>query len=417
MKLTQLFTKTRRNVPSDEQSKNAQLLIQAGYIHKEMAGVYSYLPLGKKVIDNITNIIRSEINKIDGQEVSMTALQNRDIWEITGRWDDAVVDNWFKTKLLNGTEVGIGWSHEEPITNMLKSYVSSYKDLPLNIYQFQTKFRNELRAKSGLLRGREFYMKDLYSFSRNQKEHDEYYERAKKAYVNIYKTLGLGDITYLTFASGGYFSKYSHEFQTLSDVGEDTVYVHKDKKLAINKEVYNDGILRELGINKDELIEERAVEVGNIFSLGSKYTDALGLYYIDKAGQRQSITMGCYGIGISRLMGLMAEHFADKDGLVWPEVVSPAAIILLRLGEEDNVVEAANKLYKSLTTEGIEVIYDDRDIRPGEKFSDADLFGIPYRVVVSQQTVEKQRVELKKRTEQKSKLVTLQEIVKIITKT
>jgi prolyl-tRNA synthetase len=265
------------------------------------------------------------------------------------------------------------------------------------------------------MRGREFSMKDLYSFSRTQKDHDEYYERAKKAYHKVYKQLGLGDITYITFASGGYFAKFSHEFQTLSDVGEDTIYVHHGKKLAINKEVYNDEVLKELGVEKSELEEKRAVEVGNIFGLGTKYSAALGLEFVDEDGNRKPVIMGCYGIGVSRLMGLLAEHFADDKGLVWPEEVAPAKVIVLSLSQDDKVTDEADKLYKSLTDHGITVIYDDRDIRPGEKFSDADLLGIPYRIVVSQQTIEKKQFEIKKRTEDKSQLVTFQEIVKIIT--
>jgi len=416
MRLSELFTKTSKTIPADEKSRNAQLLIQAGYIHKEMAGVYSYLPLGKRVLDNIAQIIREEMNDIGGQELLMSTFQNKNIWEKTGRWSDVVIDNWFKTKLLNGTEVGIGLTHEEPIINMLKPYVNSYKDLPLYIYQLQTKYRNELRAKSGIMRGREFYMKDLYSFSRTQEEHEDFYTKTAAAYQKIYKRLGIGDITYYTYASGGYFSKFSHEFQTITDIGEDTVYLSKDKKLAINKEVYDDELLKELGLNKSELIEKRAVEVGNIFPLGSKYSDTIGLFYLDKEGKRQSIVMGCYGIGVSRLMGLLAEHFSDDRGLVWPQRVAPFQIILVSLGDDKKVLEEAEKVYKRLTEKGIAVLYDNRDLHPGEKFSDADLLGIPYRVVISQKTVEKQRLELKKRIESKSELVTLDQIVSKITR-
>lgn len=405
MRRSQLFVKTRRELPSDEASKGAQLLIQAGFIHKEMAGVYSYLPFGKRVIANIANVIREEMDKIGGQEVEMSTLQNKELWGITDRWDDAKVDNWFKTKLANGTEVGLGFSHEEPIVNMLRGFAGSYKDFPLYIYQIQPKFRNELRAKSGVMRGREFLMKDLYSFSRNQKEHDDFYEKAAEAYHKIYARLGLGDITHKTFASGGVFSKFSHEFQTLSHVGEDTIYLSKAKKLAINKEVYSDEILQHLGLKKEDLTEEKAVEVGNIFSLGTKYSDPLNLYYTDQSGQKQSVIMGCYGIGVSRLMGLLAEHFADDKGLVWPKNVAPFDIYLARLPGDKTVVEAADKAYRLLTDSGIGVLYDDRDASPGEMFADADLLGLPYRLVVSNKTLENQSLELKGRTETKARLI------------
>lgn len=398
MRLSQLFTKTSKTVPADEQARNARLLIQAGYIHKEMAGVYSYLPLGKRVLDNIAGIVREEMNAIDGQEVQLSILQASDLWQKTGRWDDKVVDSWFKTKLKNGTELGLGLSQEEPLTNLLHNFVTSYKDLPLAIYQIHNKFRNELRAKSGLMRGREFLMKDLYSFSRDQKEHEAFYERAAAAYLKIYQRLGIGDVTYRTYASGGIFSKFSDEFQTLSEVGEDTIYIHEGKHLGVNKEVLTDEVLAELGLKRDELVEKKAVEVGNIFSLGSKYSDALELYYTDEKGQQQSIIMGCYGIGISRLMGLLAELFADDKGLVWSKAVAPALVYLARLGSDSKVVKQADELYNRLTAAAAEVLYDDRDLRPGEKFADADLLGIPYRVVVSDKTLAAGTYELKARS-------------------
>mgnify|MGYP000929436702 CR=1 FL=1 len=415
MRLSKYFVKTSKTVPADEQARNAQLLIQAGYIHKEMAGVYVYFTLGKKVIDNISQIVREEMNAIGGNEVQMSVLQPKEIWEKTGRWDDKVVDNWFKTKLSSGAELGVGLTHEEPITDFLREYISSYKDLPVYIYQIQTKFRNELRAKSGLMRGREFLMKDLYSFSRNQKEHDDFYEKAAEAYLRVYERLGLGDITFRTFASGGIFSQFSDEFQTLSHVGEDTIFVDENKRVAVNKEVYNDEVLNQLGLKKEELVEKKAVEVGNIFSLGSKYSDALDVYFTDENGQQQSIIMGCYGIGISRLMGLLAEHFADEKGLVWPESVAPAKVYLASIGNDEKVIKSADELYDRLTDNGVEVIYDDRDLRPGEKFADADLLGIPYRLVVSSKTVEQDGYELKKRTDDTAELVNSGKLIEILT--
>jgi prolyl-tRNA synthetase len=405
MKLSHLFTKTLRDAPSDEVSKNAQLLIRAGYVYKEMAGVYAYLPLGKRVLANITQIVREEMDAVGGNEISLTALQHKDTWEASGRWDDNVMDVWFKTKLANGTELGLAPTHEEPLTKLMKSYISSYKDLPVYPYQFQIKFRNELRSKSGLMRGREFWMKDLYSFSKDQAEHDEFYETISGAYDKVFARLGIGDITYKTFASGGSFSKYSHEYQTLSDVGEDTIYVHEGKKLAINEEVYNDEVLADLGVTKAELKEAKAVEVGNIFTLGTKFSDALGLDYADEHGKNQKVFMGSYGIGPSRLMGLLAEHFADDSGLVWPENVAPFRVHLISIG---NVAEQAQKLYDDLEAKGVTVLWDDRDERPGAKFADADLIGIPHRVVVSEKNGD--NYEYKKRTEKTAEILTRDEL-------
>lgn len=388
MRVSQLFTKTSKTAPADEVAKNAQLLIRAGFIHKEMAGVYAYLPLGLRVLENIKKVVREEMNEIGGQEVMMTALQPKDIFEKTDRWDDAKVDNWFKTKLANGTELGLGLTHEEPIVDALAPYVNSYKDLPIFVYQIQNKFRNELRAKSGLLRGREFVMKDMYSLARTQEEHLELYERAAEAYHRVYQRLGIGDITYRTAADGGIFTKrFSDEFQTLSDIGEDTIYVDEEKRLAINEEVYTDENLAKLGLDKSKLVQKKGVEVGNIFPLETKYTDALDVYYTDEKGDKQQIIMGCYGIGISRLMGVLAEHFSDEKGLVWPKGIAPAEVYLVRIGS-DAAAKQADALYDELRAKGIEVLYDDRDERPGAKFADSELMGIPYRVTVSDRLIE-----------------------------
>ena len=260
MRVSQLFTKTSKNVPADETAKNAQLLIQAGYIHKEMAGVYTYMPLGLRVLENIKRVVREEMNAVGGQEVQMTVLQPRELFEKTDRWDDAKVDNWFKTKLVNGTELGMGLTHEEPIVDMLSGYMNSYRDLPVLVYQIQTKFRNELRAQAGLLRGREFMMKDMYSFARNQEEHTAIYEEVAQAYERVYQRLGIGDITYRTYADGGIFTpRFSDEFQMLSDIGEDTVYIDEERKLGVNKEVIDDARLADTDIDKDKLVEHRAI--------------------------------------------------------------------------------------------------------------------------------------------------------------
>jgi prolyl-tRNA synthetase len=411
MKLSQLFTKTTKDAPADEAAKNGQLLIQAGFIHKEMAGVYAYLPLGKRVLENLSRIVREEMDAIGGQEVQMSVLQPKDIWEKTNRWDDKVVDNWFKTKLVNGTELGVGLTHEEAVVDSVRDFLRSYKDLPFYPYQIETKFRNELRSKSGLMRGREFLMKDLYSFSRDMAEHEAFYEKISEAYHKIYRRVGIGATTFTTFASGGIFSKFSREYQTLSDVGEDTIYLDREKGIAINEEVYNDEVIKELGLNKDKLEKVRSIEVGNIFPLGSKYSDALDVFYVDESGAKQSVVMGSYGFGVSRLMGVIAETMSDEKGLVWPVNIAPAIVYIARLGEDKEVVEAADVLYQELTDSGIEVLYDDRDARAGEKFSDADLMGIPYRVVISAKTVARGKHELKARTEDETKMMNVKEIL------
>lgn len=409
MRVTNLFTKTSKSAPADEVARNAQLLIRAGYIHKEMAGVYVFLPLGKIVLDKIIQIVREEMNAVGGIEMSLTALQPKDVWEVSGRWDDNVMDVWFKTKLANGSEIGLAPTHEEPLTNLMKNHIQSYKDLPVYPYQFQIKFRNELRSKSGLMRGREFWMKDLYSFSRNQEEHDAFYELISAAYNRVYDRLGLGSITYKTFASGGSFAKFSHEFQTLSPVGEDTIYVHEGKKIAINEEVFNNETLEYLDIKRDELVERKAVEVGNIFTLGTKFSDALDLTFTDEDGSSKKVIMGSYGIGPSRVMGLIAEHFADDKGLVWPENIAPFRIYLVRIGYE--AVSKADALYDELISRGIDVLYDDRDVRPGLKFADSELLGIPYRVTVSDRLLVTEQYEYTVRNTNATSLLTHDELL------
>ncbi|MCL2038136.1 proline--tRNA ligase [Candidatus Saccharibacteria bacterium] len=551
MKRTQLFTKTSKTAPADEVARNAQLLIRAGFIHKEMAGAYAFLPLGLRVIEKIKNIVREEMNAIGGQETMMTALQPRELFERTNRWDDAVVDNWFKTELKSGVKLGLGLTHEEPFTISVGEYAQSYKDFPLFVYQIASKFRNELRAKSGILRCREFLMKDMYSFARSQTEHDELYEQAAAAYTRVYDRLGIGDITFRTKADGGYFTEnYSDEYQTLSLIGEDTLFHvpgtdkwfnqevapsqaplldNQDKEEKPLENVEGEGVIgvnalaKMLGITPEQTTKtmlyvtdsgevvaaavrggydineiklrkvlnvkslkladeetvrkvtgaeigyagllnlpkevrvivdescanrtnfemggnqtnlhamnvnwgrdlpspekffdiktakegdldpetgqiyevERSIEAGNIFPLESKYTDALDVYYTDEKGERQSIIMGCYGIGISRVMGIIAEVFADDRGLVWPKSVAPFQVYLINIGDDEEVLREATAIYKDLQVNGAEVIWDDRpEARPGEKFADADLMGIPWRVVVSAKTLNKNGFELKAR--------------------
>lgn len=398
MKQSRLFTKTRKEIPGDEVSKNAQLLIRAGYVHKEMAGVYAYLPLGLRVLENIKQVIREEMDREGGQEIVMTALQEKEIWEKTDRWDDAKVDNWFKTELKNGTVLGLGITHEEPLTRIMTSYVSSHRDLPKYVYQFQNKFRNEIRAKSGVMRGREFLMKDLYDFSRDEAEHNEFYNRMREAYRRVFERVGIGAITHVTFASGGIFSEFSEEFQTVSDAGEDSIYVDEKSGIALNKEVYTDEVIKKLGLVRENLIEKKAIESGNIFHLGTKFSEPLGLYYSNEKGEKVPVYMGSYGLGPTRLMGTLVEVLSDEKGIVWPESVAPFKLHLIDLsGNDTELKDEADGLYNTFKENGVEVLYDDRDVRAGEKFNDSDLLGMPYRVVVSKKTKEEGKYEVVER--------------------
>ncbi len=392
MRVSQIFTKTSKTAPADEVAKNAQLLIRAGYVYKVMAGVYAYTPLGLKVIEKIKQIVREEMNAIGGEELIMSSLQKRDTWEVTGRWDDAVVDVWFKSKLKDETEVGLAWSHEEPIMEMMKQYVTSYKDLPASVYQFQTKLRNELRAKSGIMRGREFIMKDMYSLHASAEDLDEYYQKVSDAYLRIFERLGIGGDTYVTFASGGAFTKFSHEFQTICEAGEDVLYLHREKNIAVNEEVLDEAT-SELGIDKGELERVTSAEVGNIFNFGTDKSEQMGIKFTASDGSRQPIHLASYGIGITRLMGVIVEKFSDELGIVWPESIAPAKVYLVRIGGEAAIAKA-DELYQQLQGAGIEVMYDDRDERPGAKFADSELLGIPYRVTVSDRLMENGSYEL-----------------------
>ena len=405
MRLSNTFIKTLREAPKDETAANGALLTRAGYIHKEMAGGYDYLPLGIRVIENIKNIIREELNAIGCEEVAMTALQNPELWEATGRFSDQEVDIWFKTELSSGGVLGLAPTHEEPMVNMMKTYIHSYKDLPVYVYQFQTKFRNELRAKSGIMRGREFLMKDLYSFHASEEDLDDFYAKAEKAYARIFERLGLADSTYETFASGGIFSKFSHEYQTILPVGEDTIYYNKDKSLVFNKEVFTPEVLAEFGAKESDFESTKAAEVGNIFKLKFKYSEPLGLKFTDESNETKVVYMGCYGIGVSRVMGVIAEKFADEKGLVWPKTVAPFRYYLVGIGEKGLL--KASEIY---TGHESEILFDDRDLRPGEKFADSELIGIPYRVVISDKTLESGSAEVVERKTGKKKLVDIKKL-------
>ncbi|MFA6340817.1 MAG: aminoacyl--tRNA ligase-related protein [Candidatus Paceibacterota bacterium] len=393
-----LLTKTRKEGPKDEVSKNANLLIRAGFISKEMAGVYSYMPLGLLVMKKIEDIIRDEMNVIGGMEMKTSIMQSKEVWEKSGRWSDEVVNNWFKTKLKSGGEIGLSFTNEEAYANILKQYISSYKDLPMYPYDFKEIFRNEARSKSGILRGREFYWKALYSFSKDEKEHEVFYEKAKEAYGRIFKRVGIDDVTYLTFASGGTFSKFSHEFQAITDAGEDTIYLNEKKRVAVNKEIYTDEVLKSLGLKKGELVEKKAIEIGNIFSLGTKFSEPFDLKYKNEKGEEKLVIMGSYGIGLGRLMGTVVEILSDEKGLVWPASIAPFKVHLLELSSENKKVkETAEKMYAALVKNGVEALYDNRDVRAGEKFNDSDLIGIPVRIVVSEKGIEKEEFEIKER--------------------
>lgn len=410
MKQSQLFTKTKKNAPKDEVSLNAQLLIRAGYVDKEIAGVYSYLPLGLRTLNKIINIIREEMNAIGGQEIFLTTLQNPDLWKKTNRWDDKILDIWFKTELKSGGKLGLGTTHEEPLANLMKQHINSYKDLPTYVYQFQTKFRNETRTKSGILRLREFIMKDLYSFHTDQKDLDRYYEKAKEAYIKIFNRVGIGEKTYLTYASGGTFSKYSHEFQTLTSAGEDLIYICDKCHIAVNKEIISNLEHKCPECGGSDLHEEKAVEVGNIFKLGTKFSGALDFNYKDENGETKPVVMGCYGIGPQRTMGTITEINNDEKGIIWPEAVAPFKAHLLSIGQN----EKAEEIYDELSKNNIEVLYDDRDISAGEKFADSDLIGIPYRLVVSQKSIAAKGIELKKRSEKEGKIIGIKEGIDLL---
>ncbi len=394
MRHTNIFTKTRKEYPKDELAKNAQILIKAGYVHKEMAGVYSYMPFGIRVLENIKKIAREEMNTQEGQEMIMSSLQKKETWEVTDRWADTNVDIWFKTQLKNGTEVGFAWSHEEPITDMMKNFITSYKDLPIYTYQFQTKFRNELRAKSGIMRGREFVMKDLYSYSKNEEEHSLFYNNMINSYMNFYKRVGLGEDTFVTVASGGVFTKnISHEFQTICDAGEDIVYIDREKNIA-----YNEEAIEESCVDKTTLEQAKTAEVGNIFSFGGDKSEKMGLFFMDNDGTNKPVILGSYGIGITRVMGVIVEKYADDKGLVWPKNISPYQIEIVSLfkDRDDRVHLESEKLY-NLLKDKYEILFDDRNLGAGLKMADANLYGIPLQIIIGDKSLAKDSVEIKNR--------------------
>ncbi|HYE23069.1 MAG TPA: aminoacyl--tRNA ligase-related protein [Candidatus Paceibacterota bacterium] len=393
MRQSALFTRTRRDAPSDETAKNAQLLIRAGYVHKEMAGVYSYLPLGTRVLQNIENIVRSAMNFVDGQEIRMATLHPSEPWKQTGGWDN--IDVLFKINSRTEREYALGQSEEEIVTPIGKEYAVSYKDLPMSVYQIGQKYRDELRAKSGIMRGREFTMKDMYSFHATQEDFDTYYERVKEIYLQIFSLCGL--TARVTEASGGSFTeKLSYEFMVLTDAGEDDILYCTECTHCVNVEVAKD---KEgdtcMKCEKGTMQAAKAAEVANVFDLGQKYAKDFDFTFKDAEGNDQYPIMGCYGIGITRLMGVIAEALSDDKGLVWPHTVAPFKFHLVSLaGGNKEVEEYAEKLYEDISKLGVPVLYDDRELHAGEKFADADLIGIPVKIIVGKKTLESGQLEI-----------------------
>lgn len=408
MKQSLYFSRTSKHAPKDDVSVNARLLEQGGFVHKEMAGVYSYLPLGWRVLQKIENIIREEMNAINAQEILMPALQPKENWEATGRWSG--LDVLFKIKSQHDNEYALGPTHEEIVTPLGKGVISSYRDLPLAVYQIQTKFRDEARAKSGLLRGREFRMKDLYSFHTSEEDLASYYKVVAEAYKKIFERLGIPAL--YVEADGGTFAKFSHEFQVETANGEDTVYVCEGCQLAVNKEIFSDD-KKCTDCGQANYRETKASEVGNIFELKTKYSDSFDLTYTAEDGQSQPVLMGCYGIGPSRCMGVIVEEHHDEAGIIWPESVAPFQVHLLALaGKDASVQTAADQLYADLQQAGIEVLYDDRaDKTAGEKFADSDLIGIPHRLIISGKTMAENAVEVKNRASGETSFVPLSEVI------
>lgn len=405
MRQSEVFVKIKREASRDEKSTNARLLIRAGFIDKLTAGVYTFLPLGLKVLNKIENIVREEMKKIGGQEILMPALHPNNIWQTTGRW--RTFDALFKTKSKYKNEYALGPTHEEVIYSLLTDCIKSYRDLPLYLYQIQTKFRDEPRAKSGLLRNREFRMKDLYSFHTGDKDRNAYYEKVRNAYRAIFRRLGLQAVE--TKASGGTFSDISLEFQVPSKAGEDVIFVCENCQVAVNREIANGVKCFNCGMKTRE---EKAIEVGNIFPLKEKFAKDFNLTFKDRNGENRLVSAGCYGLGVSRAMGVIVETCNDERGIIWPESVAPFKAHLLRLNDESRIMNYADKIYQSLQKSEIEVLYDDRKgVSAGEKFAEADLIGVPYRLVVSEKTGNK--IEIKKRNEKKIKLVGEKELIKV----
>ena len=396
MNYSALFGKTTRNVPKDEVTANAELLTRAGFVEKLMAGVYTYLPLGLKVLNKISDIVREEMDAIGGQELLMPMLHPKENWVRTGAW--GTLDVLFELESRTGREYALGQSEEEIVTPLVMRRVQTYRDLPQQVYQIGWKFRDELRSKSGLMRGREFLMKDMYSFHEDQDDFDRFFTVVKEAYLRVYDRLGL--IAKVSEASGGAFSeKVSYEFMVLTDAGEDDILSCDTCEFCVNAEIAAvpaGAACPKCG--EGMLSQARASEVGNVFDLGQKYGRDFDLGFTDREGQKQYPVMGCYGLGISRLMGVIVERFHDERGIIWPHVIAPAQVHLVNLGRDEDARREAEELSRTLQRHGIPVLWDERDVSSGVKLADADLIGLPYRVVVSSRTRGEGKVEIKPRT-------------------
>ncbi|MDI9325350.1 MAG: His/Gly/Thr/Pro-type tRNA ligase C-terminal domain-containing protein [Alphaproteobacteria bacterium] len=424
MKQSSIPIHTRKEAPTDEQSKNARLLLRNGFLNKHASGVYEFLPLGLRSLNKIINIIREEMNMLGAQEVLLSALQNPEIWKKTSRWSGDTDEVWFKTSLnspqvasedtrkkekkTGGSELGLGFTHEEPITSLMATHISSYQHLPCSLYQFQTKFRNEARAKSGIMRTREFIMKDLYSFAKNKEEHNVFYEKVASAYMRIFERIGFKDRVYRTYASGGLFSEFSDEFQVVCDAGEDVIYISDKKNIALNKEVYTDAVIKKLGIDVSDLREAKATEVGNIFTLGTRFSEALECFYTNEQGERVPVFMGSYGIGPARILGTLIELYASDSNMCFPESVSPYTVHIIEL---EGGKEVAQSLYELLINQKVDVLYDDRSVRAGEKFADADIIGIPHRMIVSTKSINEGGIEYTDRITEETQNLSPQDAV------
>lgn len=414
MRYSHLFSKTQKNVSQDNESINARLLTQAGFVDQEMAGVYTWLPLGLRTLRKVEQIVREEMDTLGAQEIFMPSLQPKEYWETTNRWEG--VDVLFKLKSQTEKEYALGCTHEEVVTPLAQKFVRSYKELPFATYQINTKFRDELRAKSGVLRGREFRMKDMYSFHTTQESLTEFYNRALQAYVKAYLRCGLK--VKVVQASGGVFTEnMSHEFQALTDAGEDVLIACEKCEFGQNSEVATHKVGDACPKCGGSLVQMKGVEVGNIFDLGTKYTEAFGYNFTNDKGEQQLVLMGCYGIGTSRLVGAIVESYHDDKGMVWPKSVAPFHVSLLSLRSKDEAVQreidqAAQDVYAKLTAAGVEVLWDDRaDVSPGEKFASADLIGLPLRLVVSERMLKDNAVEWKERIAAEAQTVGMSEVV------
>ena len=414
MKQSQLFSKTLKKISNEKEAISNQLLLRGGFIDQTTAGVYTFLPLGFKVLKKIENIIRQKMEEspINGQEILMPVLHPKENWQKTGRWEN--FDILFKVKGSGNKEYALGPTHEEIVSPLAKKFIFSYKDLPFYLFQIQTKFRDELRVKSGLMRTREFLMKDLYSFHASEEDLDSYYEKMGSVYLEIFKECGIYNpkslkerITYQTWASGGTFSKYSHEYQTVTESGEDTIYICKECHAAINKEIKDEiKVCPNEPCDSKEFEERKAIEVGNIFKLGTSFSLPFNLKFRDRDGKEKPVFMGCYGIGLGRLMAAIVEINHDQKGIIWPKETAPFQVHLIQIGDDQKIRKATEEIYLNLQKKEIEVLYDDREKKQGgEKLVEADLIGIPFRIVVSERTLKGENVEIKKRDDSLAKMI------------